>query len=75
MSTHPTSEEDERVVNNGSAHSPSDSHSTAGERHKDRHEEDEWDKQIKEDAKAGRLDELMEEARKAHREDNTKPLP
>ena len=75
MSTHPTSEEDERLVNNTSPHSPSDYHSTTDERHKDRHEEDEWDKQIKEDAKAGRLDELMEEARKAHREDNTKPLP
>lgn len=36
---------------------------------------DEWDKQIEEDAKAGKLDDLVQEARRDHREDNTRPLP
>jgi hypothetical protein len=29
---------------------------------------DEWDREIEEDAKSGKLDELMEAARQAHRE-------
>jgi hypothetical protein len=36
---------------------------------------DEWDNQIKEDVKAGKLDNLIEEARRDHRQGNTKPLP
>ncbi len=33
-----------------------------------------WDKQIEADAKAGRLDKLMEEAREDYRAGRTKPL-
>jgi hypothetical protein len=63
------------ALRDGTAHFTSDAHSSGGARRIARHEKDEWDKQIEEDAKAGRLDELMEEARRDHREGNTKPLP
>jgi len=62
-------------LKNGSAHFTSVSHSRAGQRHKARHERDAWDKQIEEDAKAGKLDDLMQEARRDHKQGNTKPLP
>ncbi|GAB4034364.1 hypothetical protein [Spirosoma endophyticum] len=35
---------------------------------------DRWDKQIESDAKAGRLDNLLSEAREEIRKGNTKPL-
>jgi len=38
-------------------------------------EADAWDKEIQEDAKAGKLNALLEEARKEHREGTTQPLP
>ena len=38
-------------------------------------EADAWDKEIQEDAKAGKLNTLLEEARTEHREGTTKPLP
>jgi len=38
-------------------------------------EADAWDKEIQEDAKAGKLDALLKEARKEHREGTTQPLP
>jgi hypothetical protein len=62
-------------LKNGSAHFASSSHSNVGEHRKARHEKDEWDKQIEEDAKAGKLDDLMQEARRDHKQGNTKPLP
>ena len=37
--------------------------------------DDEWDRQIDADAKAGRLDPLIEEAIREHREGKSKPLP
>ncbi|MBI2889768.1 MAG: hypothetical protein HYY13_03180 [Nitrospirae bacterium] len=37
--------------------------------------EDEWDKQIEEDAKAGRLDSLIEEAIEDHRQGKTRAWP
>jgi hypothetical protein len=40
-----------------------------------RRKKDEWDKQIEEDLEAGKLDELIREARRDHREGTTKPLP
>lgn len=36
---------------------------------------DAWDKEIQADAKAGKLDALLEEARNEHREETTRPLP
>ena len=36
---------------------------------------DAWDKEIQEDAKAGKLNALLEEARNEHREGTTRPLP
>lgn len=39
-----------------------------------RHEKDEWDKQIEEDAKAGRLDEIVREAREDYEKGRTRPL-
>ena len=38
-------------------------------------EADAWDEEIQEDAKAGKLNGLLEEARKEHREGTTQPLP
>ena len=38
-------------------------------------EADAWDKEIQEDAKAGKLNALLEEARKEHRKGETQPLP
>jgi hypothetical protein len=35
---------------------------------------DRWDRQIEEDAKAGRLDKFLAEARAAHRAGRTRPL-
>lgn len=40
-----------------------------------RHRKDEWDKQIEEDARSGKLDQVMEEARKDHRSEGRAPLP
>jgi hypothetical protein len=40
-----------------------------------RHEKDEWDKQIEEDLKTGKLDDLIQEARRDHRDGKTQPLP
>jgi len=71
-------EDHERGVNelaNGSAHFTSDSHSSLDDFRKARHEKDEWDDQIEEDAKAGKLDDMIQEARRDHRQGNTKPLP
>lgn len=34
-----------------------------------------WDKEIEEDAKAGKLDRFIEEALEEHRQDKTRPLP
>ena len=38
-------------------------------------EADAWDKEIQEDAKAGKLNALLEEARKEHRNETTQSLP
>jgi hypothetical protein len=40
-----------------------------------RHEKDEWDNQIEEDLKTGKLDDLIQEARRDHQEGKTQPLP
>lgn len=40
----------------------------------DQYEADAWDRQIKEDVKAGRLDALAEQARKANRRGETREL-
>ncbi|MGH8095535.1 MAG: hypothetical protein ACREIF_19055 [Chthoniobacterales bacterium] len=37
--------------------------------------DDEWDRQIHADAKAGRFDPLIEEAIREHREGKSQPLP
>lgn len=37
--------------------------------------DDEWDRQIEADAKAGRLDPLIEEAIREHRDGKSQPLP
>lgn len=60
---------------NGSAHFTPSSHSDLDDLREARHKKDEWDKQIEEDAKAGNLDELIQEARRDHRQGNTQPLP
>ncbi len=41
----------------------------------DRQTESEWDAEIEKDAKAGKLDDLIQEAREAHRKGETTPLP
>lgn len=60
---------------NGSAHLASDPHSSLDDLRKARHEKEAWDKQIEEDAKAGKLDDMIREARRDHRRGSTKPLP
>ena len=37
--------------------------------------DDDWDRQMATDAKAGRLDDLLEAAKRAHAEGRTRPLP
>ena len=37
--------------------------------------DDAWDRQIEEDVKAGRLDHLIEEAKREHRAGQTRPFP
>lgn len=40
----------------------------------DEYRAEEWDKQIEEDAKSGRLDHLIEEAKEDYRAGRTRPL-
>ena len=71
-------EDHERAANelrNGSAQVTSSANSPLDDLRTARHEKDEWDRQIEEDAEAGKLDDLMEEARRDHRRGNTQPLP
>lgn len=75
---HGSVKDHERAVDEieaGTAHFTSGSQSLPDNLRNARHEKDEWDKQIEEDAKAGKLDKLMEEARRDHRQGKTKPLP
>jgi hypothetical protein len=49
--------------------------SNAGDRHKGSETETEWDKQIKEDAGAGKLDDIARQVKEKYEEGRTKPLP
>lgn len=53
----------------------SGSRSSVGALREARHRKDEWDKQIEEDVRSGKLDQVIEEARKDHRSEGRAPLP
>jgi len=49
--------------------------SNAGDRHESSETETEWDKQIKEDVGAGKLDDIARQVKEKYEEGRTKPLP